>query len=64
MEYPQKVVKEIDEFQILKNLKNHEDFFWFLGNYCQVQLNVINVMFGSVSKTSDIIEMLNEAFGG
>ncbi len=73
MEYPQKVVESIDgidgfiiildEFQMLKKLRNPEDFFWMLRSYSQFQSNVSYVMTGSISQTSDMIEMLNGASG-
>ena len=73
MEYPQKVVENIDgidgfiiildEFQMLKKLRKPEDFFWMLRSYTQFQSNVNYVMTGSISQTSDMIEMLNGATG-
>ena len=73
MEYPQKVVESsagidgfiiiLDEFQMLKKLKKPEDFFWMLRSYSQFQSNVSYVMTGSISQTSDMIEMLNGATG-
>lgn len=73
MEYPQKVVENIDgidgfiiiidEFQMLKKLENPESFFWLLRSYSQFQSNVSYVMSGSISQTSDAIEMLNGATG-
>ena len=73
MEYPQKVVENIDgidgfiiildEFQMLKKLRAPEDFFWMLRSYSQFQSNVSYVMTGSISQTSDMIEMLNGATG-
>lgn len=73
MEYPQKVVEDIDgidgfiiiidEFQMLKKLENPESFFWLLRSYSQFQSNVSYVMSGSISQTSDAIEMLNGATG-
>ena len=73
MEYPQKVVESIDgiygfiilldEFQMLKKLRKPEDFFWMLRSYSQFQSNVSYVMTGSISQTSDMIEMLNGATG-
>ncbi|WP_297982503.1 ATP-binding protein [uncultured Methanobrevibacter sp.] len=73
MEYPQKVVESIDgidgfiiildEFQMLKKLRKPEDFFWMLRSYSQFQSNVSYVMTGSVSQTSDMIEILNGATG-
>ena len=77
MEYPQNVVEnndEIDgfiiiiyEFQLLKKLENPEDFFWMIRGYNQFQSNVSYVMSGSISSTSDVVEMINGAngaFGG
>ncbi|MCQ2970004.1 hypothetical protein SAMN05216439_0468 [Methanobrevibacter gottschalkii] len=73
MEYPQNVVESIDgidgfiiiidEFQMLKKLKNPESFFWLMRSYSQFQSNVSYVMSGSISQTSDAIEMLNGATG-
>lgn len=73
MEYPQMVVENIDgidgfiiiidEFQMLKKLKKPESFFWLLRSYSQFQSNVSYVMSGSISQTSDAIEMLNGASG-
>ena len=73
MEYPQRVVENIDgidgfiiiidEFQMLKKLENPESFFWLLRSYSQFQSNVSYVMSGSISQTSDAIEMLNGATG-
>ena len=73
MEYPQNVVEDIDgidgfiiiidEFQMLKKLENPELFFWLLRSYSQFQSNVSYVMSGSISQTSDAIEMLNGATG-
>lgn len=73
MEYPQKIVENnenitgfiiiIDKFQLLKKLEEPESFFWLLRSYNQFQSNVSYVISGSVSHTSDIIEMLNGASG-
>lgn len=73
MEYPQRVVENIDgidgfiiiidEFQMLKKLENPEAFFWLLRSYSQFQSNVSYVMSGSISRTSDVVEMLNGATG-
>ena len=73
MEYPQRVVENIDgidgfiiiidEFQMLKKLENPESFFWLFRSYSQFQSNVSYVMSGSISQTSDAIEMLNGATG-
>ena len=77
MELPQKIVDEskdikgyiivIDEFQLLKNVKKPDAFFWLIRSFVQKQFNVGYVFTGSVSKTSDIINMINGqegAFGG
>ena len=77
MELPQKIVDSsdeikgfiivIDEFQLLKNVENPEAFFWLMRSFIQKQFNVGYVFTGSVSKTSDIINMINGqegAFGG
>lgn len=57
----------IDEFQLLKSLKNPEAFFWLIRSYTQEQFNVSYVFTGSVSQTGEIINMINGqngAFGG
>lgn len=77
MELPQKIVDEskdikgyiivIDEFQLLKKVKKPDAFFWLIRSFVQKQFNVGYVFTGSVSKTSDIINMINGqegAFGG
>ena len=77
MELPQKIVDSsnditgfiivIDEFQLLKNVEDPEAFFWLIRNFTQKQFNVGYVFTGSVSKTADIINMINGqegAFGG
>lgn len=78
MEFPQKVVDKsegeikgfvivIDEFQLLGELKNPSSFFWLIRSYTQDQDNVSYIFTGSISKTSDIVEMINGgngAFGG
>ena len=77
MELPQKIVDEsddingyiivIDEFQLLKNVDDPKAFFWLIRSFIQKQFNVGYVFTGSVSKTSDIINMINGqdgAFGG
>ena len=61
------VVIVIDEFQLIKNVNNPEAFFWLIRSYLQTQANVCYIFTGSVSKTAEIIEMLNGqtgAFGG
>jgi hypothetical protein len=77
MELPQKIVDDndeikgfiivIDEFQLLKNVENPKAFFCLIRSYVQKQFNVGYIFTGSVSKTSDIINMINGqegAFGG
>lgn len=77
MELPQKIVDSsddikgfiivIDEFQLLKSIESPESFFWLIRSYSQKQFNVSYIFTGSVSKTSEIITMLNGqtgAFGG
>lgn len=77
MELPQKIVDSseeidgfiivIDEFQLLKNVEKPDAFFWLMRSYTQKQFNVGYIFTGSVSKTSDIITMINGqegAFGG
>ncbi|AMK15410.1 AAA family ATPase [Methanobrevibacter olleyae] len=77
MELPQRIVDSsdnisgfiivIDEFQLLKSLKNPEAFFWLIRTYTQEQFNVSYIFTGSVSQTGEIINMINGqngAFGG
>jgi hypothetical protein len=78
MEFPQKVVDAsegnikgfvviIDEFQLLGELENPNSFFWLIRSYTQDQDNVSYIFTGSISKTSEIVEMINGgngAFGG
>ena len=77
MELPQKIVDSsnditvfiivIDEFQLLKIVEDPEAFFWLMRSFTQKQFNVGYVFTGSVSKTADIINMINGqegAFGG
>ena len=77
MELPQKIVDSseeidgfiivIDEFQLLKNVEKPDAFFWLMRSYTQKQFNVGYIFTGSVSKTSDIMTMINGqegAFGG
>lgn len=77
MELPQNIVDSsddingfiivIDEFQLFKKLNNPESFFWLIRSFSQMQDNVSYIFTGSISKTSDIIEMINGqtgAFGG
>ncbi|SCG85454.1 AAA family ATPase [Methanobacterium congolense] len=77
MEFPQKVVESstniqgfvivIDKFQLIGELENPSSFFWLIRSYTQNQDNVSYIFTGSVSKTSEIIQMINGqngAFGG
>jgi len=77
MELPQKIVDQydningfiivIDEFQNLKNLENPDAFFWLMRSFSQTQHNVTYIFTGSISNTSDIIDMINGptgAYGG
>lgn len=77
MELPQKIVDEndningfiivIDDFQLLKNVEKPDAFFWLIRSYMQKQFNVGYIFTGSVSRTSDVITMINGqegAFGG
>ncbi len=77
MELPQKIVDKtgeidgfiiiLDEIQMLKQMKNSESFFWLIRSHNQFQTNVSYILTGSISKTSEIIEMINGetgAFGG
>ena len=77
MELPQAIVDSseeiegfiivIDEFQLLSSLKNPEAFFWMIRSHSQQQFNVSYIFSGSISRTGEIIKMINGqngAFGG
>ena len=77
MELPQHIVDSskdisgviivIDEFQLIKHVNNPEAFFWLIRSHLQNQSNICYIFTGSVSNTSEIIEMINGqtgAFGG
>ena len=77
MELPQNIVDSnnningviivIDEFQLIKYVKDPKAFFWLIRSHLQDQSNVCYIFTGSVSYTAEIIEMLNGhtgAFGG
>lgn len=77
MELPQNIVDAtnsikgiiivIDEFQLIKHVKNPEAFFWLIRSHLQNQSNICYIFTGSVSNTAEIIEMINGqtgAFGG
>ena len=61
------IVIVIDEFQQLKHVENPDALFWLFRSYIQKQSNVCYSFTGSVSKTADVIQMINGpmgAFGG
>ena len=61
------IVIVIDEFQQLKFVENPDAFFWLFRSYIQKQSNVCYIFTGSVSKTTDVVQMINGplgAFGG
>lgn len=61
------IVIVIDEFQQLKHVENPDALFWLFRSYIQKQSNVCYIFTGSVSKTADVIQMINGpmgAFGG
>lgn len=61
------IIIVIDEFQQLKYVNNPDALFWLFRSYIQKQSNVCYIFTGSVSKTADVIQMINGplgAFGG
>lgn len=77
MEFPQKIVDEIDEitgfviiideFQKLRKIKDLDKLFWLIRSYSQTQHNVSYIFTGSISRSSEIINELNGErgpFGG
>ena len=78
MELPQKIYDEyegvlkgvfifIDEFQIIKEVDNYNNFLWFLRNVVQSQKNVAYMFTGRMSIKDSLIEDIagkNGAFGG
>ena len=78
MELPQKIYDEhegalkgvfifIDDFQIIKELDNHNDFLWYLRSIVQSQTNVAYMFAGRMSIKDSLIEDIagtNGAFGG
>ena len=61
------IVIVIDEFQQLNHVENPDALFWLFRSYIQKQSNVCYIFTGSVSKTADVIQMINGpmgAFGG
>lgn len=78
MDLPQKIYEEyedklkgvfifIDEFQIIKDLDEYNNFLWFLRSIVQSQKNVAYMFTGSMSIKDSLIEDIagkNGAFGG
>lgn len=78
MDLPQKIYEEykdnikgvfifIDEFQIIKELENYNNFLWFLRSIVQSQKNVAYMFTGSMSIKDSLIEDIagkNGAFRG
>lgn len=61
------IIIVIDEFQQLKYVNDPDAFFWLIRSYVQKQSNVCYIFTGSVSKTAEVIQMINGpmgAFGG
>ena len=61
------VILVIDEFQLLKYVKSPYAFFWLFRSFIQEQHNVSYIFTGSVSKTAEVIQMINGqdgVFGG
>lgn len=46
----------IDEFQIIKELKEYDKFLWFLRSMIQTQKNVFYMFTGSMSIKDSLIE--------
>ena len=73
MEFPQKIVDEIDditgfviiidEFQMLRKIKDLDKLFWLIRSYSQTQHNVSYIFTGSISRSSEIINELNGESG-
>lgn len=77
MEFPQKIVDEIDEingfviiideFQMLNKINQLDKFFWLIRSFNQTQHNVSYIFTGSISRSSELINELNGEngpFGG
>ncbi len=77
MEFPQKLVDEIDEisgfvfifdeFQMLKKIGQLDKFFWLIRSFNQTQHNVSYIFTGSISQSSEIVGEINGEggpFGG
>ncbi|WP_407374382.1 AAA family ATPase, partial [Methanobrevibacter sp.] len=73
MEFPQKIVDEIDEisgfviiideFQMLRKIKDLEKIFWLIRSYSQRQHNVSYIFTGSISRSSEILNEINGESG-
>ncbi|MBQ2654356.1 MAG: ATP-binding protein [Methanobrevibacter sp.] len=73
MEFPQKIVDEIDEingfviiideFQMLKKINDLEKLFWLIRSYSQTQHNVSYIFTGSISRSSEILNEINGESG-
>lgn len=73
MKFPQKIVDEIDEitgfviiideFQMLRKIKDLDKLFWLIRSYSQTQHNVSYIFTGSISRSSEIINELNGESG-
>ena len=73
MEFPQKIVDEIDEisgfviiideFQMLKKINDLDKLFWLIRSYSQTQHNVSYIFTGSISRSSEILNEINGESG-
>ena len=73
MEFPQKIVDDIDEingfviiideFQMLRKIKKLDKFFWLIRSFNQTQHNVSYIFTGSISQSSEVINELNGESG-
>ena len=69
MEFPQKIVDDndeingfiiiIDEFQMMRKIKQLDKFFWLIRSFNQTQHNVSCIFIGSISQSSELINDLN-----
>ena len=73
MEFPQKIVDNveeingfviiIDEFQMLRKIKELDKFFWLIRSFNQTQHNVSYIFTGTISQSSEVINELNGESG-
>ena len=73
MEFPQKIVDEIDditgfviiidEFQMLRKIKDLDKLFRLIRSYSQTQHNVSYIFTGSISRSSEILNEINGESG-